>query len=82
MRLLLVLMAYLMEESIFVVEGLHGVNGDEDEPLLPTTSSPEPVPTFTLGVEASQATTSSTVAVEASWVEGEIIFEQGALSHV
>jgi hypothetical protein len=82
MRLLLVLMAYLMEESIFVDEGLHGVNGDEDEPLLPTTSSPEPVPASTLGVEASQATTSSTVAVEASWVEGEIIFEQGALSHV
>jgi hypothetical protein len=68
MRLLLVLMAYLMEESIFVDEGLHGVNGDEDEPLLPTTSSPEPVPASTLGVEASQATTSSTVAVEASWV--------------
>jgi hypothetical protein len=37
-----------MEESIFVDEGLQGVDGDEDEPLLPSTSSPEPVPAFTL----------------------------------
>jgi hypothetical protein len=37
-----------MEESIFVGEGLQGVDGDEDEPLLPSTSSPEPVPAFTL----------------------------------
>jgi hypothetical protein len=29
-----------MEESIFVDEGLQGINGDEDEPLLPSTSSP------------------------------------------
>jgi hypothetical protein len=29
-----------MEESIFVDEGLQGVDGDEDEPLLPPTSSP------------------------------------------
>jgi hypothetical protein len=36
------------EESIFVDERLQGVNGDEDEPLLSYTSSPEPVPTFTL----------------------------------
>jgi hypothetical protein len=36
-----------MEESIFVDEGLQGVDGDEDEPLLPSTSSPEPVPAFT-----------------------------------
>jgi hypothetical protein len=28
-----------MEESIFVVEGLQGIDGDEDEPLLPSTSS-------------------------------------------
>jgi hypothetical protein len=27
-----------MEESIFVDEGLQGVDGDEDEPLLPSTS--------------------------------------------
>jgi hypothetical protein len=29
-----------MEESIFVDEGLQGVDGDEDEPLHPSTSSP------------------------------------------
>jgi hypothetical protein len=71
-----------MEESIFIDEGLQGINGDEDEPLLPSTSSPEHVPTFTLEAEASQATTSFTAVVEASWVEGEIIFEQGVPSHV
>jgi hypothetical protein len=71
-----------MEESIFVDEGLHGVDGDEDEPLLPSTSSSEPVPTFTLEAEAPQATTSSTAAMEASWVEGEIVFELRALSHI
>jgi hypothetical protein len=37
-----------MEESIFVDQGLQGVDGDEDEPLLPSTSSPEHVPTSTL----------------------------------
>jgi hypothetical protein len=37
-----------MEESKFVDEGLQGVNSDEDEPLLPSSSSPEPVPTSTL----------------------------------
>jgi hypothetical protein len=41
-----------MEESIFVYEGLQGVDGDEDEPLLPSTSSPEPVPASTLEAEA------------------------------
>jgi hypothetical protein len=62
-----------MEESIFVDEGLQGINGDEDKPLLPSISSPELVPASTLEAEASQATTSSTAAVEASRVEGEII---------
>jgi hypothetical protein len=71
-----------MEESIFVDEGLQGVDGDEDEPLLPSTSSLEPVPASTLEVEAPQANTSSTAAVEASWVEGEIISEPRALSHI
>jgi hypothetical protein len=55
-----------MEESIFVDEGLQGIDGDEDEPLLPSTSSPEPIPASTLEVEATQATTSSTAVVEAS----------------
>jgi hypothetical protein len=30
-----------MKESIFIDEGLQGVDGDEDEPLLPSTSSPK-----------------------------------------
>jgi hypothetical protein len=29
-----------MEENIFVDEGLQSIVGDEDEPLLPSTSSP------------------------------------------
>jgi hypothetical protein len=41
-----------MEESIFVDEELQGVDGNEDDPLLPSTSSPEPVPTSTLEAEA------------------------------
>jgi hypothetical protein len=68
-----------MEESIFVDEGLHGVDGDEDEPLLPSTSSPEHVPASTLEAEAPHASTSSTTAVEASRVEGKIVFERGEL---
>jgi hypothetical protein len=71
-----------MGESIFVDEGLQGIDGDEDEPLLPSTSSPEPVPASTLEAEAPQATTSSTAAVEASQDEGEIISEPGAPSHI
>jgi hypothetical protein len=71
-----------MEVSIFIDEELQGFDRDEDEPLLPSTSLPELVPTSTLEVEAPQATKSITAAVEASWVEGEIISEQGALSHI
>jgi hypothetical protein len=71
-----------VEESIFVDEGLQGVDGDEDEPLLPSTSSPELVPASTLEVEAPRATTSSIAVVEASRVEGEIVFELGAPSHI
>jgi hypothetical protein len=71
-----------LEESIFVNEGLQGIDGDEDESLLPSISSPEPVPASTLEAEAPQATTSSTAAVEASGVEGEIISELGAPSHI
>jgi hypothetical protein len=41
-----------MEESIFVDEGLQGIDGDEDEPLLPSTSSPETIPASTLEAEA------------------------------
>jgi hypothetical protein len=37
-----------MAESIFVDEGLQGVDSDEDDPLLPSTLSPEHVPTSTL----------------------------------
>jgi hypothetical protein len=71
-----------MEESIFVDEGLQGIDGDEDQPLLPSTSSPEPIPASTLQAEAPQATTSSIAAVEASRVEGEIISEPGVPSHI
>jgi hypothetical protein len=59
-----------MEKMIFIDERLQGVDGDEDEPLLLSTPSPEHVPASTLEVEAPQATTSSTTAAEASWVEG------------
>jgi hypothetical protein len=71
-----------MEESIFVDEGLQGVDGDKDEPLIPSTSSLELVPTSTLEADAPQATTSSTAIVEASRVEGEIISEPRAPSHI
>jgi hypothetical protein len=71
-----------MEENIFVDEKLNGFNSDEDEPLHPSTSSPELVTASTLEVKAPLATTSSTTAVEVSRVDGEIISEQGAPSHV
>jgi hypothetical protein len=64
-----------MEESIFVDEELLGFDGDENEPLLPSTSTPDLVPTSTLEAEASQDTTSSTTVVEASQVEGKISSE-------
>jgi hypothetical protein len=41
-----------MEESIFVDEGLQGVDSDEDESLVPSISSPEPVLASTLEAEA------------------------------
>jgi hypothetical protein len=71
-----------MEESIFIDEGLQDVDGDEDEPLLPSTSSSEHVSASTLEAEAPQATTSSIAAVEVSRVEGEIVSEPGAPSHI
>jgi hypothetical protein len=71
-----------MEKSIFVDEELHTFDRDEDEPVLPSTSSPELVATSTLEAEAPQAITSSTAAAEVSQVEGEIIFNQGAPSHI
>jgi hypothetical protein len=71
-----------MDDSIFVDEGLQGVDGDEDKPLLSSTSSLEHVPTSTLEAVAPRATTSFTAAVEVSRVEGEIISEHGAPSHI
>jgi hypothetical protein len=68
--------------KVFVDEGLQGVDGDEDKPLLPSTSSPELVHTSTLEAETPQATTPSIGAVEASRVEGEIVSELGAPSHI
>jgi hypothetical protein len=41
-----------MEESFFVDEELQGFDSDEDDPLCPSTSSPEPVPTSTLEADA------------------------------
>jgi hypothetical protein len=64
-----------MEENIFVDEELQGFDGDEDEQLHPSTSWLELIPASTLEADAPQTTTSSTVVVEASWVEGEIISE-------
>jgi hypothetical protein len=61
---------------IFVDEELQGFDGDEDEPLLPSTSLPELVPASTLEAEAPQDTISSTTIVELLQVEGEIISEQ------
>jgi hypothetical protein len=60
-----------MEESIFVDEELQGFDGDEDESLHPSTSSPEYVPASIFETEATQTTTSSTAAMEASQVEGK-----------
>jgi hypothetical protein len=70
-----------IDESIFIHEELQGFDGDEDKLLLSSTSSPELIPASTLEAETPQATTTSTIVVEASWVEGEIISKQGALSH-
>jgi hypothetical protein len=71
-----------MEQSIFIDEELQDFNGDEYEPLLPSTSSPELVPASILEAEAPQATTSSTTVVKASQVEGEITSDQGASYHI
>jgi hypothetical protein len=69
-----------MGEIIFIYEGLKDINGDKDDALLSSTSSPELVPAFTLEAKTPQVTTSFTTAVEASRVEGEIISEPGAPS--
>jgi hypothetical protein len=69
-------------EIIFVDEELQSFDCDEDEPLLLSTSSPELFPSSTLEVEAPQATTSSTAAVEVSRVEVEIISIQRAPSYI
>jgi hypothetical protein len=71
-----------MEESIFVDEGLQDIDADEDEPLLPSTSSPKHVSASTLEAEAPQPTISSTAAVEASRIEGEIVSTPRAPSHI
>jgi hypothetical protein len=71
-----------MEESIFVDEKLQGFNDDDDDPLHPSTLLPEHIPAFTLEAEAPQTTTSFTAIMEASRVEGEIISELSAPSHI
>jgi hypothetical protein len=40
-----------MDESIFVDEELHGIDGDKDELVHPSTSSPKLVPSSTIEVE-------------------------------
>jgi hypothetical protein len=71
-----------MDEKIFVDEGLQGIDGDEDKPLLPSILSPEHVPASTLEAEAPQATASSTAAVQVSRVDGKIVSEPGAPSYI
>jgi hypothetical protein len=71
-----------IEESFFVDEELQGFDSDEDDPLHPSTSSLEHIPTSTLEAKAHQVTTSSTAAVEVSRVEGKIISNQGSPSHI
>jgi hypothetical protein len=72
-----------MEESIFVDEELHGLEGDEDEHVAPaSTSSPRHVPASTLEAEAPQAATSSLAGVQASGIQGEINSENEATSHI
>jgi hypothetical protein len=72
-----------MEESIFVDEELQGFEGDKDEHVtLASTSSPGHVSAFTLEAKAPQATTSSSVGVQASAIEGEINSESGAPSQI
>jgi hypothetical protein len=46
-----------------------GFDGDEDDSLRPSTSSPEHVSASTLKAETPQATTSFIAAVDASRVE-------------
>jgi hypothetical protein len=43
---------YCILEVIFVDEELQGFNGDGDDPLRPSTSSPELIPASTLEAEA------------------------------
>jgi hypothetical protein len=71
-----------MEKNILIDEGLQGVDGDEDDPLLLSTSSLKHVLASTLEAKAPQNTTSCTATVEASRVEGEIISKSGAPSHI
>jgi hypothetical protein len=71
-----------MEENIFIDQELQVIDGDEDGPLCPSSSSLELVPIFTLEAEAPQATIYSTAAVKASRIEENIIYESGAPSHI
>jgi hypothetical protein len=59
-----------MEGNISVDEGLQGINSDEDESLLPSTSSSELISASTLEAGAPQATTSSTTVVEVLRLRG------------
>jgi hypothetical protein len=71
-----------IDESIFIDDELKGFDGDEDDPLYPSTLSLKHVSACTLESETPQSTTSFTVAVETSQVEGMIISNQGTPSHI
>jgi hypothetical protein len=71
-----------MEKSIFVDEEIQSFDRDKDGPLLSSISSLELVPASTLEVEATLATTSFIATVVALRVEGKIISDQVAPSHI
>jgi hypothetical protein len=64
--LIKLIMKIIRENVTRGVTELQNFDRDEDEPLLPSTSSLEFVPASTLKAETPQAITSFTIAVEAS----------------
>jgi hypothetical protein len=72
-----------MKDNIFVDEDLQGIEGDEDEHIThASTLSHGPIFASTLEAKTHQVATSSSAGVYASWIEGEINFENGAPSHI
>jgi hypothetical protein len=72
-----------MEESIFVDEELQGFESYEDEHITAvSTSSHALVPASTHEAEAPQASISSSAAIHALGIEGNINSENGVSSHI